>query len=319
MTIFRLLNYKGSNGKPRPGLLVKGRVVDLTNALGQERAAGFPVTSTLDILAAWDRARPALAAIAEAADGDPKGSLAGGAPALDDVELMSPLLYPSSIFCIAANYADHHKEMSGESTLPDKRTVTPTFFQKTPRQTVVGHGARIHLPRTSTAIDWEAELAVVIGRPAFGVSVDDAMDYVAGFTIMNDMSVRAPRRHENNTEADRKLRADRFRRKNFDGSSPLGPWITPREFVKDPYDLPIKLWVNGQLMQDGNSRHMHYTIEEQISYLSEHLTLWPGDVISTGTPAGVGAGKGIYLKAGDEIVTTVGDLGTLTTTFVPSK
>jgi 2-keto-4-pentenoate hydratase/2-oxohepta-3-ene-1,7-dioic acid hydratase in catechol pathway len=137
--------------------------------------------------------------------------------------------------------------------------------------------------------------------------------------VLNDMSIRGPTREQATTPQLRQFRGDRFRRKNFDGSCPIGPWITPKDFVKDPYDLKIQLWVNGEIKQDGNSGHMHYNIEEQIAYLSDHLTLQPGDVITTGTPAGVGKGKGTYLKAGDKITTTVGNLGTLETSFVPSK
>jgi 2-keto-4-pentenoate hydratase/2-oxohepta-3-ene-1,7-dioic acid hydratase in catechol pathway len=319
MTDFCLLNYTGADGEPRPGLLVGDQVVDLAAAVAVEGAKGFSPASTLTLLANWDKALPALKTIAGKVAAKPKGSLANSLRPLDEVQLLAPLLYPSTIFCIAANYADHHLEMSNESKMPDKKTETPSFFQKTPGQTVVGPGAQIPLPRTSNAIDWEAELAVVIGKPAYAVSAKEAMSYVAGFTVMNDMSIRGPRAHANMTAAEKKLRADRFRRKNFDGSSPIGPWITPTEFAGDPYNMPIKLWVNGELKQDGNSGRMHYTIEEQIAYLSEHLTLRPGDVISTGTPAGVGAGKGTFLKAGDEIVTTVGNLGTLKTTFVPAK
>jgi 2-keto-4-pentenoate hydratase/2-oxohepta-3-ene-1,7-dioic acid hydratase in catechol pathway len=297
---FRLLTYKDNDGKARPGLLVGDGVVALEAA------------STLELLADWEAALPKLREIAADAD-------AAGRIPLSQVSLMAPILYPSSIFCAASNYAAHHAEMSGANdAMPDTKTVPPVFFLKTPSQTVIGTGENIHLPRTSTAIDWEAELAVVIGKPAYSVSPDEAMDYVAGYTVMNDMSIRGKRGNDL-TAAERKFRADRFRRKNFDGSSPMGPWITPKELVPDPYDIPIKLWVNGELMQDGRTGDMHYKIEQQISYLSEHLTLRPGDVISTGTPAGVGAGRNMYLKAGDAIVTTLGDLGTLETVFIDPK
>ncbi len=297
---FRLLTYKDNDGKARPGLLLGGEVVAIEAA------------STLELLADWDAALPMLRAIA--AD-----TGAAQRTPLSQVSLMAPILYPSSIFCIASNYAAHHAEMSGANdVMPDTKIVPPVFFLKTPGQTVIGTGENIHLPRTSSAIDWEAELAVVIGKPAYSVSPEEAMDYVAGYAVMNDMSIRGKRGNDL-TAAERKFRADRFRRKNFDGSSPMGPWITPKELVPDPYDISIKLWVNGELMQDGRTGDMHYKIEQQISYLSEHLTLRPGDVISTGTPAGVGAGRNMYLKAGDAIVTTLGDLGTLETVFIDPK
>ena len=309
---FRLLNFEGEGGKARPGILVDDSVVDL----GKIPAPRVDVTSTLTILEDWAAADAWLGGLA--------GEVAGGkhGNALmprDSVSLMAPLLYPSTIFCIASNYLLHRQEMGNDRPMPPKEESAPVFFQKTPRQTVVGDGAVIHLPRTSSAIDWESEVAVVIGKPAYCVSKEDAFDYVAGYTIMNDMSIRGPRQDEVKSPRDDQFRRDRFRRKNFDGSAPMGPWITPKECIEDIYDQPIRLWVNGDQMQDGNSGDMWWRIEEQVAYLSEHLTLAPGDVISTGTPHGVGKGRGVFLKAGDEIVTTIGDLGTLRTSFTDPK
>lgn len=325
MAEYRLLNFAGPKGAAIPGILVGDDVLDLTVAAPifarrAKKPLGFDVSSTLKILAAWPKAKAAFQKIAnEHAKATKKSPYAKVAKPLKRVRLLAPLLYPSSVFCIAANYSDHHAEMGGGSNMPDKSVMSPVFFQKAPAQTIVGQGAKIPLPHTSTAIDWEAELAVVIGKPCFNVPKEKALDYVAGYMVLNDMSIRGPSREEADTPAKRQFRGDRFRRKNFDCSCPIGPWITPKEFVKDPYDLKIQLWVNGELKQDGNSGQMHYNIEEQISYLSEHLTLQPGDVITTGTPAGVGKGKGTYLKAGDKITTTIGNLGTLETSFVPPK
>ena len=324
MTEYRLLNIAGPKGAAIPGILVGNDVLDLTVAgpifaRRAKKPLGFDTSSTLRILASWPKAKGVLAKIAaEHEKGAKKSPYAKAAKAQKRVKLLAPLLYPSSVFCIAANYGDHHAEMGGGG-MPDKSINSPVFFQKTPAQTIVGQNAQIPLPHTSTAIDWEAELAVVIGKPCFNVPKEKALDYVAGYMVLNDMSIRGPSREEATTPQLRQFRGDRFRRKNFDGSCPIGPWITPKEFVKNPYDLKIQLWVNGELKQNGNSGQMHYNIEEQISYLSQHLTLQPGDVITTGTPAGVGKGKGTYLKAGDKITTTVGNLGTLETSFVPSK
>lgn len=326
MIDYRLLNFAGPKGKAIPGILVGDDVIDLTIAAPiyarrAKKKLGFEVASTLDILKVWPKAKTALAKLAgdHAKTGAGKASpYAKAVKPLKRVKLLAPILYPSTVFCIAANYADHHAEM-GSSTMPDKNVMPPVFFQKTPAQTVVGHGAQIPLPHTSTQIDWEAELAIVIGKPCFNVPKEKALDYIAGYMVLNDMSIRGPSRADAITPVQKQFRGDRFRRKNFDGSCPIGPWMTPKDLVKNPYDLKIQLWVNGELKQNGNSGAMHYNIEEQISYLSEHLTLQPGDVITTGTPAGVGKGKGTYLKAGDKITTTVGNLGTLETSFVPSK
>lgn len=320
MVAFSILNYDsdGGGGGPRPGILVDRTVLDIAGALEIQGETELPAESTLALLARWDDALPAFEAIADGFADDPGGPLKRCARPVKDVTLLAPLLYPGTIFCIARNYADHAKEMSGKP-LADKQTSAPTFFTKTPAQTVVGTGAPVHLPSTSARIDWEAELAVIIGKPVFKAKVEDAMEAVAGFTIMLDLSIRGPTEAEATTPALKRFRADRFRRKNFDGSAPLGPWLTPAHLVKDVYDQSIKLWVNDELMQDGNSGDMHFTIEEQIAYLSQQLTLMPGDVIATGTPAGVGRPRGIFLKPGDGVTATIGDLGSLDITIEAPK
>jgi 2-keto-4-pentenoate hydratase/2-oxohepta-3-ene-1,7-dioic acid hydratase in catechol pathway len=319
---YRLLNYAGPKGKAMPAILVGDKVLDLAKALAiykRKNPVKFGFDTTLAVLADWPKAKVAFKKIADEFTKNAKSAYAKIAVPLKRVKLLAPILYPSSVFCIASNYRDHAKEMGGSGDMPDKATRTPVFFQKTPAQTIVGHDAKIHLPLTSTAIDWEAELAVVIGKPCYNVTKEDVQGYIAGYMVLNDMSIRGPKAEDATTPELKKFRNDRFRRKNWDGSCPIGPWLTPKDFVKDPYNQTIKLWVNGELMQDGNSRDMHYNIEEQISYLSQHITLQPGDVITTGTPAGVGKGKGMWLKAGDKITTTVGQMGTLETSFIPPK
>ena len=311
-TQYRLLTFKGDKGKPTPGILVDKTVVNLQKV----RKAPVDTTSTLTVLDTWAKSNTWLRKLAAEVEA---GKHKAACKPLVRASLLPPLMYPGNIFCIASNYVDHRKEMGNTAPMPNKEIDAPVFFLKTPRQVVVGNNAKIHLPRTSTAIDWESEVAVVIGKPAFWVKKEDAFKYVAGFTILNDMSVRGPRADEAKTPQDHAFRRDRFRRKNWDGSTPMGPWITPRQYVKDIYNQPIQLWLNGEQMQDGNSGDMWYKIEEQIAYLSQHLTLAPGDVITTGTPAGVGKGRGVFLKAGDKIVTTIGELGTLSTSFVKPK
>ena len=318
MAAFSLLNYE-TGAAPRPGILLAGRtVLDIAGAFEIEGETELGAESTLALLARWDDALPALQAIADGFADDPGGPLERCARPVKDVTLLAPLLYPGTVFCIARNYADHAREMSGRP-LADKAASAPSFFTKTPAQAVVGTGAAVHLPSTSARVDWEAELAVIIGRPVFKAAVEDAMEAVAGFTIMLDLSIRGPTEAEATTHALKRFRADRFRRKNFDGSAPLGPWLTPAHLVKDVYDQPIKLWVNDELMQDGNSGDMHFTIAEQIAYLSQQLTLMPGDVIATGTPAGVGRPRGIFLEPGDGVTATIGDLGSLDITIEAPK
>lgn len=306
MASYRLLTYAeaGVGGaEPRPGLLlVESRVVvDLRRALAEERA------TVLSLLEDWDRARPRLEALAD------EGSKEHGAP-LASVRLLAPILYPGAYWMAAANYHDHHAEMNPDRPPIDKTTTRPYFFLKAGRHNTLGPDEPVRYPRTSQKMDWEAELGAVIGRPARDVSVASALDYVAGYTICNDLSLRDLARR-----TDWSFGSDWLGQKNFDGGIPVGPWITPASEVADPQDLRIKLWVNDELMQDQTTGQMVFDVREQIAYLSEQITLLPGDVIATGTPSGVGRPRGIFLKPGDEVRITIGDLGTLRNPIVGSE
>jgi 2-keto-4-pentenoate hydratase/2-oxohepta-3-ene-1,7-dioic acid hydratase in catechol pathway len=174
--------------------------------------------------------------------------------------------------------------------------------------------AKVSISNYSKKMDWEAELAVVIGRKARDLTLENALSCVAGYTVGNDLSARdlgfRPQLPESSP-----FRADWIRHKSFDGSCPLGPWITPAAYVSNPSKLAIKLWVNDTLKQNSNSGNMIFTIAEQISHLSTGITLYPGDVIMTGTPAGVGAGRGEFLKAGDVVKVEIAEIGSLTNTM----
>ena len=296
MAEFKLLNYAGMAGEPRPGLLVDGdKVVDLEQATG---AAAW-AASTLSILEVWDTSCSALHDIAEAAtDTRP----------LADVRLMAPILYPPAIYCAGANYKKHAMEMSPDGkTFPDKTKVKPYFFLKNPRHCVIGPGDDIRLPAISKMVDWEAEFAVVIGRRGKNIALADAFDYVAGYTIMNDLSAR-----DQGTRKDwPRFASDWFSHKNFDGAAPMGPWITPADQIADPYACRMKLWVNDDEMQNEVVADLIFDIADQIQSISERMTLFPGDVISTGTPSGVGRPRGIFLKAGDTVRITVDGIGEL--------
>ena len=289
MAEYRLLNHAGAAGEPRPGILVDGAVIDLADA----GVAG----STLDLLGDWDASQEALRRVAGRAS-----SLASRP--LGEVQLLAPVLFPPAIYCAAANYVDHQKEMSGGKSL-DKDETHPYFFLKAGPHCVIGPGAEIRLPRVSDFIDWEAELAVVIGKPARNVRAADALDYVAGYTILNDLSARDMR------PRGRSFNVYWFAQKNFDGSAPMGPWITPASDVADPHDIDIRLWVNDELKQDSNSEYLFFNVNEQIEYISARMTMRPGDVIATGTPSGVGAPYGGRLRAGDTVAIELSGLGRL--------
>ncbi len=301
---FRLLSYGEENAPPRAGLLVGGRtILDVERALAAlgEEAGGFCPASVLSIIEHWDQASPLLARAAERNGG------AGSGPALSlaGTRLAAPILYPPNIYCAAANYVDHSREMRG-GNLPEKSQGQPYFFSKLARQTVIGPDEPVKIPYPEAQIDWEAEIAVVIGRRCRNVSASEAMKYVAGYLILNDVSDRA-----RNFRKDWYFKFDWLGGKSFENSAPMGPWITPRELIKDPHDLSIQLWVNDELMQNASSRDMYFTIPEQIEYLSRLFPLLPGDVIATGTPPGVGHARGVYLKPGDVVSINIEGLGSI--------
>ena len=289
MASYRLLNYAGVTAEPRAGILVGDRVIDLEGA----GIAG----STYELLQNWDENDPLLSALADDA-------AAQGSRPLADVQLLAPVLYPPVVYNAAANYVDHQKEMSGGKQLV-KEDTHPYFFLKAGPHCVIGPEADIRLPAVSDFIDWEAELAVVIGKPARNVKAEEALDYVAGYTIFNDLSARDMK------PVGRTFNVHWFAHKNFDGSGPMGPWMVPASDIPDPHDVDIKLWVNDELKQDSNSKYLFFNINEQIEYISARMTMRPGDVIATGTPSGVGAPYGGRLKPGDTVTIEISGIGRL--------
>jgi 2-keto-4-pentenoate hydratase/2-oxohepta-3-ene-1,7-dioic acid hydratase in catechol pathway len=240
----------------------------------------------------------------------------GPAFPLADVELLSPLLRPGKLLAAAANYQDHVTEAGGEPL--DKSRLSPRLFLKPPTS-IVGPGADIPMPSVSKEVDWEAELAVVIGTTARDVPVGTALDIVGGYVTSNDVSARSMDfGYERDTGDSHVWFFDWLAGKWLDGFAPMGPWLVTADEVPDPQALDIRLDVNGERRQDGSTKDMIFSVAELVSFASTLMTLEPGDVIMTGTPAGVGAATGEYLKAGDEMSVTIGDLGTLTNRMVAS-
>ena len=283
------MNYAGSAGEPHPGIAVGDDLIDL-------QAAGI-TGSTYELLQDWDANNERLSNIAA-------NPGAQGTRPLADVDLLAPVLYPPVVYNAAANYVDHQKEMSGGEQLV-KEDTHPYFFLKAGPHCIIGPDADIRLPAVSDFIDWEAELAVVIGKPARNVKAEDALDYVAGYTIFNDLSARDMK------PVGRSFNIHWFAHKNFDGSGPMGPWMIPAADIPDPHNVDIKLWVNEELKQDSNSKYLFFNINEQIEYISARMTMRPGDVIATGTPSGVGAPYGGRLKPGDTVTIEIGGIGKL--------
>ena len=309
---YRLVSFRNEAGKAEPGILIGERVHRAAALLA---GADVDTSSMLGLLNDWDRVRPLLAAAdPPARDGRP----------LAETRLLAPILYPGAVYCAGANYWDHMEEMAevqrratGQAPPAFKKPAEPWFFLKTAASSLVGPGAPVRFPRGVRQLDWEAELGVVIGRAVRDLPVERAFDAVAGYVIFHDLSARDLMRRED--RAGSPFVFDWLGQKCFDDAAPMGPWITPHEAIGDPHDLAVKLWVNGVLKQDSNSGKMIHRIDEQIAYLSRRVTLQPGDVIATGTPAGVGHGRGEYLKPGDEVRIDIAHCGSLVNPIVAAS
>ena len=298
---YRLVSYVDAQQKPQAGVAIGDRVIKAGDILGPQ------YQSVIDILRDWDEAHPRLARAAAPAN----------AASLADVKLLAPVLYPGALFCAGANYWDHLQEMAEIAKRTTSKEVSltkpaePWFFMKTTAGSIVGDGAPVRLPGFSRQVDWEAELGAVIARPTRNISEKDALSAVAGYLIVHDLSARDLMKREGSP-----FIYDWLGQKCFDDGAPMGPWLTPAAYVRDPNDLAIRLWVNGVLKQDSNTGRMVHSTAEQIAYLSRHVTLQPGDVIATGTPAGVGMPRGEFLKVGHEVKIEIEGLGTLTNRMV---
>ncbi|HEY4135808.1 MAG TPA: fumarylacetoacetate hydrolase family protein [Alphaproteobacteria bacterium] len=302
MANFALLNFSDS-GVATPGLRVGDAVLSVADGLRLTGQAPSPAyATTKDILGHWAAAEPVLEKIADGVEQG--GEFAKAAKPLSSVKLMAPILYPDAILCAFANYTDHMKEMSDRSP-PDKTKVNPLFFFKHPRS-VIGPEDTVQLPAFSKQVDWEAELAVVIGDPARNVAVENAMKHVAGYTIINDLSLR-----DQGNRPDWNMRHDFLSGKSFDTGAPMGPWIVPAKQIPDIYNLSLKQWIAGELMQDSSTSYIHFTIAELIAYLSAKFTLHPGDVIATGSPSGNGRPRGIFLAPGQDLTIEIEGIGRL--------
>ena len=227
---------------------------------------------------------------------------------LSKARFKAPVPRPGSLYCLARNYADHILEFQ-EKVMEQDKMVPPIFMK--PQTCVVGPGGPVVIPKVGRQIDWEAELAVVIGKKAKYVKPENALKYVFGYTCMMDISERGLKIRKRTEDRGRDKFFDWLNGKWLDTFAPQGPWITTREEIKDPQDLKINLAVNGTEKQNGNTGQMIFSVAEIIAYLSQIVTLMPGDIISTGTPSGVGAPKGVFLKDGDAVEMSIEKIGSL--------
>lgn len=299
--IWRLGTVEAAGG-PSTVLESGGELYPLGEFLRADRIASPQrEASVLEILQAWDAWQPVLDAAAQRHV--PLEPLER-----DAVSWLPPVPDPPKFICAGANYHDHLAEMGVQNPRMDN----PFAFVK-PVNTLLGHERPLAIPPKAKKIDWEGEVAIVIGRRAKDVTGQGAMDAVAGYCMHNDVSARdwvhkpVPG-----------VGMDFILHKSFDGFAPIGPLLTPAAFVGDPQNLSIELSVNGVLKQDSSTAQMIFGVEQIIEHLASVMTLEPGDIISTGSPAGVGHGRGEYLQPGDTVSLRVTGLGELTTPFVGS-
>jgi acylpyruvate hydrolase len=231
----------------------------------------------------------------------------------DEITLQAPVPLPGKIVHTSCNFQSHLAELTTwkdpeweSHNWKDFHFEHPTGFLEAP-SSVVGSGAEVEIPVFTRQLDYEIEIAIVIGREAYRVSTADAFDYVAGYTIFNDLSARDIQAREHSNKVI-------LMGKSFKGSCPLGPWLVTPDELADPHNLEMRLTVNGELRQNANTGQMHYKTRELVSWWS-HMGLYPGDVITSGSPPGVIAGmkNPVWLKPGDVIDATIAGLGTLTT------
>lgn len=211
-------------------------------------------------------------------------------------DILAPPVQPRNFLCVGLNYLDHARE--SKMDIPSR----PLLFAKT-SNSVAGHGHRVQIPQGSVQLDYEAELAVVIGKRCRSVGPADALDYVAGYTCANDISAR------DFQFADGQW----YRGKSCDGFGPLGPWITTKSEVANPHTLGIRCRLNGKTMQDSSTANLIFGVPELVAYISNVITLEPGDVIATGTPPGVGFARKppVYLQSGDVVEVEIDNIGVL--------
>jgi 2-keto-4-pentenoate hydratase/2-oxohepta-3-ene-1,7-dioic acid hydratase in catechol pathway len=273
-------------GRPTWGTVVDGGVIDAGAALGGR----FPTLR---------------AALAAEALGEVRRYAEGRAPdaTLADIAFLPVITDPDKIVCVGLNYEEHRIEANRE------KTEHPALFLRVPGSQV-GHGQPILLPRESTSLDYEGEIAIVIGRRGRRIAAGDAWSYVAGYAPYNDGSIRDWQRHTTQWTAG----------KNFEATGGFGPWMVTRDEIADGEELTLETRLNGKVMQRATTEMMIFRIPNQIHYISSFITLLPGDVIVTGTPGGVGFKRNppVFMKPGDRVEVEVSKVGVLMNTIAES-
>ncbi len=230
-------------------------------------------------------------------------------------KLLVPIPRPNKLFLLAGNYAEHIREGGGVAA--ERAETFPYVFMKPPTTTLTNPGEPVKIPTISPgAIDWELELAVVIGRRTKGISEAQALSAVAGYTVINDISNRKFRPNPGRKKREKDVFFDWLHGKWHDSFCPCGPCIASADAIPDPQALPMKLSVSGNVKQDASTGLMVFPVAAIVEFIASFVTLEPGDIISTGTPSGVGNATGTYLKPGDTLEASIAEIGTLTSPVV---
>ena len=282
-------------------LEVGGVAYRLAPSLARVGLAGQ--ASVLGLFSDWARSLTALNAAA---------SQVQASDQITAASRLAPVLYPGKILCAGANYYDHLAEMGMPGAKKEDQRLF--FFMKPPRNAVVGEGKTVHMPINTQAFDWEVELALVIGKTARNVSVEQALSHVAAYTVAIDFSAR-----DHNRAPETFYKLDWVAGKGHDTCCPMGPRLIPAHQFGDPQQAALKLAVNGTLKQNGHAKDMIFSVAEQIATASRIMTLDPGDVLLTGTPAGVGVPHKTFLSVGDQVDADIEGIGRLSVAIEPSR
>ncbi len=334
---YQLGTFSIAGSQPFPGMVLDGKVIALSALTGLAERLGhplFPAATLLDLLESWDRNLDALNSVANAlgSAGDPMAAniLKLGVPC-EALHAHAPLS-PRQVLCSGANYRKHVVDLIVDQTkaknsdqpladvraqaeaIMDQRAASGRAFVFTELpSSIIGPNDPIIIPFDVEQVDWELELAAIIGKPARRVSAQDALDYVAGYTIANDITGRDMLRRSDVGS----LGADWLAAKCSPTFLPVGPYLTPRQFILDPQNLQLTLRLNGETMQDESTSDMIYSLASIIEHITRHVQLWPGDLVLTGSPAGNGTHYNRFLRAGDIVESEITGLGKQRNLCVP--
>ena len=299
MTQFSFATVNLEDGE-RAAVVLGGRYFRLDRVIPD-----LPAVGLRSLMERWDdlvertsqlAAEPAAAASLEPA-------------ALPMPKVLAPLRFPNKLICVGGVYEDHLRQFK----LPAERWPRMPIFLRPPTTSIVGPGPTVHVPKSTRQFDWEIELAVVLGRHVRHASEITVREAIAGYSIGIDFTCR------DLLDRGSQMGVDLVRAKAQDDMAPLGPVIVPARFIANPQDLRLQLWVNGKLRQDGNTAQMLYSVTEQISTISQFITLEPGDVVFTGSPAGSAESDDEFLRPGDRIRAEIDRIGALELELLPPR